>query len=205
MNFFYTWFSNKIVADYFTDADKVIFDNLDGYGINRGGGVQFHWSMRIPVKVMLGATYTNLYLMERDSTGVLQEREQVQTPPLTGNFVISYTMKKAGLQFDLSGNVYSPMLLPVLPNDYRDAYSPWFSIMNIRVQKTIRERWDIYAGCKNFLNFLPKEDPIMRPHDPFDKYVDDPVNNPNGYTFDPGYNYAPLQKARAFLGVRLRL
>ena len=30
----------------------------------------------------------------------------------------------------------------------------------------------------------------MRPFDPFDKYVDDPINNPNHYTFDTAYGYA---------------
>ena len=45
----------------------------------------------------------------------------------------------------------------------------------------------------------------MRPQDPFDQNVNDPVNNPNGYTFDPGYNYAPMQKMRVFFGMRYTL
>ena len=45
----------------------------------------------------------------------------------------------------------------------------------------------------------------MRPFDPFDRHVDDPVNNPNGYTFDPSYNYASLQGIRGFLGIRYNL
>ena len=54
---------------------------------------------------------------------------------------------------------------------------------------------------KNIFNFIPKN-PIMRSFDPFDKNVDDPINNPNGYTFDTAYNYAPLQGIRGFLGLR---
>ncbi|TNE98348.1 MAG: TonB-dependent receptor [Bacteroidetes bacterium] len=204
-NLFYTYFSNKIVADYFTDANQVIFDNLSGYGINRGAGAQIHWTIANPVKLTIGATYTDLFLMNKDKFGGLYRSEQVHTPPLTANFVLSYTIAKAQLSIDLSGNLYSPMLLPVLPDDYRSAYSPWFSILNIRVMKTIKYRWEIYGGVKNFLNFVPQEDAIMRPFDPFDKYIDDPVTNPNGYTFDPGYNYAPIQKARMFLGVRYRM
>ncbi len=56
---------------------------------------------------------------------------------------------------------------------------------------------------KNLFNFYPREDVILRPHDPFDKRADDPVDNPNGYTFDPSYNYAPVQGARGFVGVRV--
>nr|MBK9652860.1 hypothetical protein [Bacteroidota bacterium] len=38
----------------------------------------------------------------------------------------------------------------------------------------------------------------MRPHDPFDK--DLTVNNPNGYTFDPSYNYAACREPDFSLG-----
>jgi outer membrane receptor for ferrienterochelin and colicins len=58
---------------------------------------------------------------------------------------------------------------------------------------------DIYAGVKNLLNFVPK-DPFLRPFDPFDKYVSE--NNPNGYTFDTSYNYAPIQGAKVLVGLR---
>lgn len=204
-NAFYTYFSNKIVADYFTDQNKVIFDNLSGYGINRGVGIQMHWSFIFPLKLILGATYTDVFVNKKDSLNHFQKTRQVQTPFLTSNFVLSYSFEKIKTSIDLSGNVYSPMLLPVLPNDYRPEYSPWFCLMNIQVTKDIKDRWQIYLGCKNILNFVPKEDPIMRPNDPFDIYANDPASNPNGYTFDPGYNYAPYQKAKLFLGVRMKI
>ncbi|MGB4845271.1 MAG: hypothetical protein WBP16_12465, partial [Ferruginibacter sp.] len=69
---------------------------------------------------------------------------------------------------------------------------------------------EVYGGVKNMLNFLPKN-PLLHPDDPFDKaggkYFDlngnaRPDTNPYGYTFDPSYNYAPVQGAKAFLGVR---
>ena len=44
---------------------------------------------------------------------------------------------------------------------------------------------------------------LIRPFDPFDKYVSQ--DNPNGHTFDTGYNYAPVQGRRGFLGVRYAL
>jgi outer membrane receptor for ferrienterochelin and colicins len=45
----------------------------------------------------------------------------------------------------------------------------------------------------------------MRAFDPFDKTADDVVTNPNGYTFDPSYNYASLQGRRGFVGLRWNL
>lgn len=57
--------------------------------------------------------------------------------------------------------------------------------------------FEVYCGVKNLFSFTPK-DPLMRPFDPFDRYVDDPVTNPNRYTFDTTYGYAPMQKIRGF-------
>lgn len=202
---FYTYFCNKIVADYFSNANQVIFDNLDGYGVTQGAGLMAHCSFTIPLKIIIGATFTDVHIWEHDENGVLVKTEQVHAPPLTGNFVVGYTFKKIKLGLDLTGNVYSPMLLPVLPNDYRPDHSPWFSLLNIQVTKDFNSGLKLYCGVKNLLNFIPDEDPIMRPFDPFDKNVNDPVNNPNGYTFDPGYNYAPLQGIRFFAGVRFAL
>jgi outer membrane receptor for ferrienterochelin and colicins len=201
-NAFLTRFSNRIVADYFTDANKVIFDNLNGYGINRGLGLQMNWTFNIPLSFNFGATYMDVYLMKKDDQNIWNKTNQVQTPNFTSNFLISYKLP-TNTAFDLSGNVYSPMLLPILPNDYRPEYSPWFALLNFQVTQQLSSIWEIYGGCKNFLNFIPKEDIIMRPFDPFDKNIG--VNNPNGYTFDSNYNYAPMQGARLFLGVRMKI
>jgi outer membrane receptor for ferrienterochelin and colicins len=93
------------------------------------------------------------------------------------------------------------MRLPILPNDYRPEYSPLYAIANIQLTKKFSRNFEIYGGIKNLFNFVPK-DPILRPYDPFDKNVDDPVNNPNGYTFDPSYNFASMQGIRGFMGLR---
>jgi outer membrane receptor for ferrienterochelin and colicins len=93
-------------------------------------------------------------------------------------------------------------LLPILPNDFRPVKSPWFSLQNIQVTKIFSNGIEIYGGIKNLLNFIPKH-PIMRPFDPFDKSIG--VNNPNNYTFDPSYNYAPIQGIRSFVGCRMTM
>jgi outer membrane receptor for ferrienterochelin and colicins len=93
------------------------------------------------------------------------------------------------------------MHLPVVPKDFRAEQSPWHCITNLQLTKRFANNFEIYGGAKNLLNFIPK-DPILRPFDPFDKNVNDPINNPNNYTFDPSYNYAPVQGIKGFLGVR---
>ena len=93
------------------------------------------------------------------------------------------------------------MRLPVLPHDYRPEYSPWFALMNLQLTKSFKNNIALYAGVKNILDFVP-QNPIMRPEDPFNKNINDPVRNPYHYSFDPSYNYASLQGRRFFIGCR---
>ena len=135
---------------------------------------------------------------------------QLFAPKVSGNFAVSYPLKKDGVAIDLTGKINGPMHLPVVPNDFRPAKSPLYSIVNLQLTKTWKSGFEIYGGVKNLFNFLPK-DPLLHPDDPFDKpggkYFDNngiarPDTNPNGYVFDPSYNYAPVQGAKVFLGIR---
>lgn len=196
---FYTYFTNRINADYDTDPNKIIYDNLDGYAISRGVSLNAEMNMGAPWKVNVGVTFMQVYQVEKDSLNQYKKSQQIHAPNFSGTFQISYTFARFNLTIDYTGQVYGPMRLPVLINDFRPEYSPWFTLQNIQVTKKINSNFSVYAGVKNLLNFIP-ENPIMRPFDPFDKRINE--NNPNGYTFDPNYNYAPLQGIRLLLGVR---
>lgn len=198
---FYNYFSNRIIADYFTDADKIYFQNLDGYSINQGAAVNAEFNFDTGFKITLGGTFTDIYIVDKDvSTGQTLREEQALTPYFTGNGLISYTFTKGNITLDYTANVVSPMRLPVVENDFRPAYSPWYSLQNLQCTKAWpKQGIEVYFGVKNLLNFIP-DNPILRPFDPFDKMVD--VNNPNDYRFDPSYSYASLQGIRGFAGVR---
>jgi outer membrane receptor for ferrienterochelin and colicins len=199
LNLFYTYFTNRIVPDYLTNANQIIFNNLNGYAINRGVNFSLDANFSNGFKANLGFTLVDVFTMNKDSLGIEIKREQIQTPPLTVNYVTNYHFKKQNITIDLTGTLTSPMLLPVLPNDFRPAESPWFALVNLQLTKVFKNNVSLYGGAKNLLNFVPKN-PIMRPFDPFDKQTN--INNPNGYTFDPSYNYAPLQGIRIFAGFR---
>ncbi|WP_265131595.1 TonB-dependent receptor plug domain-containing protein [Chryseobacterium oranimense] len=197
---FYTYFSNKIVGDFDTDPDKIIYDNLHGYGISRGASLNVDFSFSFPLSVGLGVTYLDVY---QKFDGDDKKSQQLHAPKWSGTYNLSYKFPN-DLSVDFTGQFYGPMRLPVLPNDYRPEYSPFYSLANIQVSKSFKSGFEVYCGIKNLFNFTPK-DPLMRPFDPFDKYVDDPVNNPNHYTFDTAYGYAPMQSIRGFLGVKYTL
>jgi outer membrane receptor for ferrienterochelin and colicins len=199
---FYYHFTNKIYANYDLDPQKVIYQNLAGHAFSRGGSLNLSLATPGNFKFMTGFTYADVQNIQRDSSGVMRHSRQLQAPLWSGNIMVSYHFRGPGVKLDLTGNWYGPQRLPVFPNDYRPEMSPWYCLLNLQVSKALKNNFEAYAGAKNLLNFIPK-DPIMRPHDPFDKKAGEVTDNPNGYTFDPSYNYAPIQGIRFYVGVRI--
>ncbi len=195
---FYTYFTNKIVGDFLTDPNKIIYDNLDGHAISKGITLNADMSFSKGLKVITGFTLMDVYQVQKQND-MEKQIPQLQAPRFSGTFTVSQTIASAKMEIDLTGKINGPMHLPVVANDYRPSMSPWFGLINLQITKTINPELEIYAGVKNLLNFVPK-DPFLRPFDPFDKYVHE--NNPNGYTFDTSYNYAPIQGAKALVGLR---
>jgi outer membrane receptor for ferrienterochelin and colicins len=208
---FYTYFGNKIIPDYLTDPTKIIYKNVDGYADSKG--VNLNLEIRTNQwKWMLGGTFLEVSKVEN---GI--RNRQLLTERFSGTWTVSYDFNRFPLTIDYSGNVYSPMLLPVLGElDPRSKTSPWWSIQNIQCRYAGKKSFDFFAGIKNLLNWVPgKKDPfiIARAHDPFDKQVqfnaDGSVQsnseNPFALTFDPTYVYGPNQGIRVFFGIRYKL
>lgn len=192
---FFTHFSNRIVPDYVTDADLIIYENLNGFGVSRGASLNFEARIGAPLRLLAGATWMEVYTVE----GAVKD-QQYFAPTWSGTFTMSYQLL-VKWNADLTGQWYGPMRLPVQPNDPRPGYSPTYALINLQMKHRFNDRFECYFGVKNLLDFVPV-DPLMRPFDPFDRTVDDPVTNPYGHTFDTSYMYAPLQGAHAFAGLR---
>lgn len=202
---FYTYFSNKINPDYETDDRQIIYENLDGYAISRGVSFNTTWNFTSPLKIKLGGTFLDVYEMNKNEAGKYIQEEQLLTENVSGTFSVSYTFYKPNIKIDYSGNFYGPMKLPLIENDPRPEYSDWYSIQNIQLTKTFKKGWEIYGGVKNLLDFTPPPYSILRAHDPFDKQVDNPADNPGGWVFDPAYVYTSFQGIRGFFGIRLTI
>ena len=200
---FYSLFTNKIVGDFLIDPDKIIYDNLRGFAVSRGGSFDLDLKFTSPLKLNMGVTFMDVYQVEKNMEGLDVRTQQLYAPKWSGTFVASYSLVHQ-FSIDITGKWNGPMKLPILPDDYRPEYSPWFCIANIQVTKKFSNGVEIYCGVKNLFNFVPK-DPIMRAFDPFDKTANDPISNPNGYTFDPGYMYSSMQGVRGFAGIRYLL
>ncbi len=206
---FYTYFMNKIIPDYETDVQKIIYTNLDGYAVSRGISVNFEMNYLQKLRFNVGSTLMDVYSVEENV-----KQRQLFSERFTTTWSISYKFPKADMSIDYTGNLYSPMRLPLLgETDPRPEFSPWWSLQNIQISKNFKKGVEIYGGVKNFLNWTPNKNTpflIARSNDPFDKNVvfdgqGQPVatpDNPYALTFDPTYIYAPNQGIRGFLGLR---
>ncbi|MCU0401650.1 MAG: TonB-dependent receptor [Algoriphagus sp.] len=203
---FYTRFSNQIIPDYETNPNQIIYANLDGTSRSQGASFNFDGLWANGFKLLAGVTMMDVSF---EQNGVSER--QLFTERFSGVWTVGYHIHPLELTIDYTGNVYSPMRLPLLGElDDRPEYSPWWSLQNIQITKGFGEKWEIYGGVKNLLNYTPPANSIARAFDPFDRGVTfdglgnvvPTPENPNGLTFDPTYMFAPNQGIRGFLGVR---
>ena len=143
-----------------------------------------------------------VFELNKNDKGETEKEIPVHSPPFISNFYLSYTFPAPKLSIDWTGNIVSPMLLATVPNDYRPSHSPWFTIQNIQLTKKFNKGVELYLGIKNLFNFIQK-DPILRPFDPYNQYIN--INNPNNYRFDTTYGFTTTQGIKGFVGFRYTL
>ena len=206
---FYTLFSNQIIPDYESNKNQIIYGNLDGKAVSECVSINVDLTFKNGLKLIGGTSLINVNTIENG----IKER-QILTEHFSANWSVEYKILAWDLNLNYTGNLYSPMRLPLLGYlDNRSKYSPWFSIQNIQLSKGINQQWEMFAGVKNLLNFTPASNSIARPFDPFDKEVHfnaegdviPTVNNPNALTFDPDYVYTSNQGIRGFIGLRYKI
>ena len=195
---FYTYFDNRILPDYETDSNKIIYANLERYSISKGLSLNTDMNFTNGLSINFGATLMDVSITENKT-----KTRQLLTESFSGVWSISYKTN-TNFTIDYTGNIYGPMRLPLLgENDPRAEFSPWFSVQNIQLTKKIGPSWEVYGGIKNLLNYTPPANSINSSNNPFDEGIDTD-KNPE-LAFDPSYVYASNQGIRTFVGLRYTL
>jgi outer membrane receptor for ferrienterochelin and colicins len=190
IDLFYTYFNNKIVPDYDSDPDLIIYDNLEGHGITRGVSFAVDHAFLFPLKVKLGTTLQDVFEVYTNEDGKEVKDRQVFVPRLSGTYGLAYTFNQWRLTMDISGRVVGPQQLPEYPEAFgKERKSPWYALTNIQFTHKLRRNWDLYTGVKNVFDYT-QPSPLIDPENPF------------GDNFDTAYAYGPLQVRRFFIGMR---
>ncbi len=213
----HTRFSNQILPDYDTNPNQIIYRNLDGYARSQGFSLNTEFNWRNRLSLQAGITLQDVRQFRTGDDGSIESIRPVLTESWSGVWALGYRFPRADLRIDYTGNLYGPMRLPLAgPMDPRPELSPVWSIQNLQVSKRFGERFEIYGGIRNLLDWTPDRGVpflIARANDPFDKQVEYDAggqvlatpSNPYALTFDPTYVYAPNQGRRLVLGFRLVL
>ena len=204
---FHTRFGNRILPDYETDPNLIVYRNLDGHAVSQGLSLDLDLALANGLTLSAGATLQDVSLRQGG-----ERIRPLLTEAFQGVWRAAYSIPSLGLTLDYTGNLYGPMRLPLLGElDPRPAWSPWWSIQNVQATVAFGS-WELFGGVKNLLDLTPPANSIARPFDPFDRQVTfgpdgralPTPDNPHALTFDPTYVFASNQGIRWFLGVRVR-
>jgi len=205
---FKTAFSNRILPDYETNPNQIIYGNLDGKAITQGATVTINGMFANGLKINMGATFIDSKIINNN-----QAQYPFLTEKFSGNYQLNYTLYNPKITIDISGTIIGPMKLPLLGElDTRAPYSPIINIVNLQATYAIKTI-EVYAGIKNILDFKPASNSIARAFDPFDSGVEFGANgqviatpnNTNALSFDPSYVYYSNQGINGFLGIRYHI
>jgi outer membrane receptor for ferrienterochelin and colicins len=205
----YTYFTNRIFANYDINPNQIIYDNLNGNSTIFGLSANADWVSPFGLKANLGTSYYDA-MTTQDGLSL----RPLFTEKYSVSWGFSYDISNWFLSLDFKGNLTGPMRLPLLSElDPRREISRPYSIQNIQMTFKKIHNLELYTGIKNLLNWTPNRgNPflIARANDPFDKNVQvdnsgaviPTADNPFALTFDPTYAYGPNQGRRFFIGLR---
>ena len=205
---FNTQFSNKIIPDYDTDPNKIIYNNLNGSSTNQGASINLNLLTQNGIRLNLGTTFIDSYILENNIKTIPYLTERIR-----GVWRIEKNWISSNFKLDISGNSTGPLRLPTLgPLDPRPTFSKTFHILNFQLTKSWDNNFESFGGVKNLFNFTPPPNSIARPFDPFDTQVSfdskgnviSTSNNPYALTFDSSYVFASNQGIRLFFGLRFK-
>jgi outer membrane receptor for ferrienterochelin and colicins len=191
---FYHRFSNRILPDYDTDPNLIIYVN-DTTGVRLMGGLiggSWQWGKW---EGMVSTQYVNASRNQEIAEGNIYH-----TPEWQGDARLSRRFFKGKLWVEWSTRWVGPMRLPLQEMDPRPRYSPWFALSDVAFSWKIKESIALGGGIRNLFDYVPPS-PLTRGHDPFDLDANNLVDNPLGLTFDAGYTWAPLMGVTPFISL----
>lgn len=193
---FSTVFSDRIYADYDSLPNAIVYRNIEGYGWNRGVGLDALVSGSSGWTCTAGVTFLRSQLLEQTddswSPGEWKLAEDIEfAPNFTANLGLNYRWQQWGL--NLSGQHVGTMRLPFYDETTSEFSDPFYLVhgsvqrsWSAKGSKLFGMQNTVTVGLKNVTNTVQNR-PIIQAESPFSE------------DFDASRIYAPIERRRLFV------
>lgn len=189
LEFYRTDFQNQIVMDL-EDPRKVVFYNLNGKSYSNSAQIQVDYELLKRLDVRLAYRW---YDVKTQYSQELLEKPFVSAHRAFAN--LAYATRN-NWKFDFTANWQGSKRVPYTgsnPVEYQVvSRSPDYWLLNTQVTKVWRERFEVYVGVENILNFK-QQNPILSSEQPFSEY------------FDASLVWGPVFGRNTYLGLRYKI
>ncbi|WP_422360546.1 TonB-dependent receptor [Reichenbachiella sp.] len=190
VEYYRTNFENQIVVDLDQSPQQVAFYNLNGESYSNSFQTQVDYEILKFVDMRIGYRWFDVNTTYGDVT--------LQKPLVSAHraFLNLGYETRSDWKFDYTFNWQGEKRIPYTgsnPSDYQlQQKSPDFYLMNVQVTKSWSERFEVYVGVENLLNYR-QENPILASEDPFGDY------------FDSSLVWGPIFGRNTYAGLRYRI
>lgn len=190
IDYYYTWFSNQIIANYDRDPGFVYLSNLSGRSYSHSLQAQVDQEIFTRFDIRLAYRFNDVR-----STIDGELLAEALTPRHRAFVNFAYeTMDR--WMFDLTLNWQGAKRIPDTspnPGAYQLAqFSPDFLLVNGQISKKIGEKVELYMGVENLFNYK-QDNPILESENPFGDY------------FDASLIWGPVFGRKVYGGLRVRI
>ena len=189
-DFYRTDFENQIVADLDQSPQKVVLYNLRGKSFSNSFQVQVDYEL---VKRLDARLAYRWYDVRTTYNGRLMQKPLVATNRAFLN--LAYETRnnwKLDYTFNWQGQKRIPFTGSNPEGFQLQENSPDFVLMNAQISKMWKEKFEVYAGVENLLNYR-QDNPILSSEQPFGPY------------FDSSLIWGPVFGRNTYIGLRYRL
>jgi len=190
VDFYRTVFNNQIVIDLDQNPQEVLFYNLEGESYANSIQAQIDYEVLRRLDMRLAYRWLDV---KTTYSGELLSNPLMSTHRAFVNF--AYHTRNYW-DFDLTINWQGAKRIPFTGSN-PEAFqlsdrSPDFVIFNTQVSKKWFEKYELYLGVENLLNFV-QSNPILSSEDPFSPY------------FDSSLIWGPVFGRNTYIGFRYRI
>jgi hypothetical protein len=185
VDFFYTRFGNQFVLDLETPGEVLIGAQSGTEALSFLAQLDYspvrRWDVRVAYKwLQANAIYGGVM---QAAPFLPEHRFLVNTGYETRN----------RWRVDVTANFFGPQRIPFHPaqEGVVNGQSPWYTMVNLQINKYLGERWEIFAGAENLLNYRQPA-PILN------------ADQPWSASFDGGLTWGPIFGRNLYAGVNLR-